>query len=52
MARGNDLGIEIIVQFGGAFLVGWAASWLFDAYHVSCYPEPYYIIPHCVDVIN
>jgi hypothetical protein len=26
MARGNDLGIEMIVQFGGAFLVGWLAS--------------------------
>lgn len=26
MARGNDLGIEMIVQFGGAFFVGWLAS--------------------------
>jgi hypothetical protein len=38
MARGNDLGIEMIVQFGGAFLVGMAGSWLihsWDAYQVS-----------------
>ena len=27
MARGNDLGIEMWVQFGGAFLFGWLISW-------------------------
>lgn len=27
MARGNDLGIETWVQFGGAFLFGWLVSW-------------------------
>jgi hypothetical protein len=38
MARGNDLGIEMIVQFAGAFLVGWVASFLvnyLDAIQVS-----------------
>ncbi|KAL3798346.1 hypothetical protein HJC23_004999 [Cyclotella cryptica] len=38
MARGNDLGIEMIVQFGGAFLLGMAGSWLihsWDAYQAS-----------------
>jgi hypothetical protein len=28
MARGNDLGIETWVQFGGAFLFGWLISWV------------------------
>ena len=37
MARGNDLGIESFVQFGAAFLVGWAASWMMDALHVSLF---------------
>jgi hypothetical protein len=38
MARGNDLGIEMIVQFAGAFLVGWVVSSMvhhLDAYQVS-----------------
>ena len=37
MARGNDFGIEMIVQFGGAFLVGWMVSAMvhhLDAYQV------------------
>lgn len=28
MARGNDLGIETWVQFGGAFFLGWLVSWI------------------------
>jgi hypothetical protein len=39
MARGNDLGIEMIVQFAGAFLVGWVVSFMvhhFDAAQVRC----------------
>ena len=27
MARGNDLGIESWIQFGGAFILGWFISW-------------------------
>ena len=37
MARGNDLGIEMIVQFAGAFLFGWGVSAMvhhLDAYQV------------------
>jgi len=33
MARGNDLGIEMFVQFAAAFLVGWGFSWMMDAFH-------------------
>ncbi len=33
MARGNDLGIEDIVQFAGAFLVGILGSWALSSLH-------------------
>lgn len=33
MARGNDLGIENIVQFAAAFLVGMVGSWALDSWH-------------------
>lgn len=33
MARGNDLGIENVVQFAAAFLVGMVGSWALDSLH-------------------
>lgn len=33
MARGDDLGIEMIVQFGGAFLFGWMVSAMAHNFH-------------------
>lgn len=33
MARGNDLGIEEVVQFVAAFLVGMLGSWALDYWH-------------------
>ena len=33
MARGNDLGIESIVQFAAAFVVGWAGSFMMHSFN-------------------
>ncbi len=35
MARGNDLGIENIVQFAAAFLVGMVGSWALESLHAQ-----------------
>lgn len=33
MARGNDLGIENIIQFAAAFIVGMMGSWVLNSLH-------------------
>eukprot|EP00578_Thalassiosira_sp_NH16_P004966 CAMPEP_0181139916 /NCGR_PEP_ID=MMETSP1071-20121207/35033_1 /TAXON_ID=35127 /ORGANISM="Thalassiosira sp., Strain NH16" /LENGTH=166 /DNA_ID=CAMNT_0023226847 /DNA_START=62 /DNA_END=562 /DNA_ORIENTATION=+ len=33
MARGNDLGIENIIQFAAAFMVGMMGSWVLNSLH-------------------
>lgn len=33
MARGNDLGIENLVQFAAAFMVGMVGSWVLNYWH-------------------